>query len=231
MKYFTFSLALFFFIGLFNSALGQTEAPEAPLKVVVTDFSHVAQAGEQVWFVSQTTKKAFKGVTGKDGSFQIKIPGAAVYDIKIKSIGEAEQNSTFEIPKLGPNQQYAESTLTIQFELPKTFTLDNIHFDTGKASLRSDSYKELNELVELLKLKPKLEIEIAGHTDDVGDDAANEKLSIARSNSVRAYLLKKGIQASRIISKGYGESQPVADNTTKEGRQLNRRIEVRILKS
>lgn len=230
MKYFLLSIVLLF-TGISYQVIGQSESPEAPLKVVVTNFENVPQAGEQVWFVSQTTKKAVKGVTGKDGSFKIKIPGAAIYDIKIKSIGEAEQNSTFEIPKLGPNQQYAESTLTIQFELPKTFTLDNIHFDTGKASLRSDSYKELNELVELLKLKPKLEIEIAGHTDDVGEDAANEKLSMARSNSVRAYLLKKGIAASRIISKGYGESQPVADNTTPEGRQLNRRIEVRILKS
>lgn len=230
MKYFLPSVILFF-IGTSCPVNGQSPSPEAPLKVVVTDFENVPQAGEQVWFVSQATKKVFKGVTGKDGSFQTKIPGAATYDIKIKSIGEAEQNSTFEIPKLGPGQQYAESTLTIQFELPKTFTLDNIHFDTGKASLRSDSYKELNELVELMKLKPKLEIEIAGHTDDVGEEAANEKLSMARSNSVRNYLIKKGIAATRITSKGYGESQPVADNKTSEGRQLNRRIEVRILKS
>lgn len=72
-------------------------------------------------------------------------------------------------------------------------------------------------------------IEIAGHTDNTGDSAYNKKLSQARAESVRSYLIKKGVPASRMLAKGYGAEQPVADNDDETGRQLNRRTEVRII--
>jgi OmpA-OmpF porin, OOP family len=109
------------------------------------------------------------------------------------------------------------------------FQLNNVYFDTGKATLKPSSYAELNDLVEYMKLKPSVKIEVAGHTDDVGDDAANMKLSQDRAQAVKAYLMKKGIAADRIVAKGYGETRPVATNETPEGRQKNRRTEVTIL--
>jgi outer membrane protein OmpA-like peptidoglycan-associated protein len=80
-----------------------------------------------------------------------------------------------------------------------------------------------------MTLKKTLTIEIAGHTDDVGEPEANQKLSEDRANSVKQYLEKKGIAPERLTAKGYGDTQPVADNATASGKQKNRRTEVRIV--
>jgi OOP family OmpA-OmpF porin len=80
-----------------------------------------------------------------------------------------------------------------------------------------------------MKWKEEQKIEIAGHTDNVGKDADNLKLSLQRAEAVRNYLIKKGIKADRITAKGYGATQPVADNGTDAGRQKNRRTEVVLL--
>ncbi|HIB01952.1 MAG TPA: OmpA family protein [Phycisphaerales bacterium] len=80
-----------------------------------------------------------------------------------------------------------------------------------------------------MKFKTEMKIEIGGHTDDVGEDSANQRLSESRANAVRNYLIKNGIEGDRVSARGYGETKPVAYNTTPEGRQKNRRTEVRIL--
>ena len=102
-------------------------------------------------------------------------------------------------------------------------------FDSGKAILKKESYAALNELYDALKMKPAMVIEIAGHTDNVGSKEANQLLSEQRAVSVRAYLIRKGIAANRIQAKGYGDTEPVAYNDSSEGRQQNRRTEVRII--
>jgi len=117
----------------------------------------------------------------------------------------------------------------IEFEPPRSFTLDNVHFDTGKPALRPESFKELNEIAEYMRWRKEERYEISGHTDNVGKDDDNLKLSQARANAVKEYLVKKGIKAVRLTAKGYGHSQPVADNSTEEGRQANRRTELKIL--
>ena len=81
-----------------------------------------------------------------------------------------------------------------------------------------------------MQLKKSMVVEIAGHTDNVGNKDANQKLSEDRANSVRNYLIKKGITTERILAKGYGDTQPVADNSTDAGKQKNRRTEVRTIK-
>lgn len=110
-----------------------------------------------------------------------------------------------------------------------TFELKNIFFDLGKASLREESKKELDKLFEILS-NSDIVIELGGHTDSIGKDEANQILSQDRVNSVRIYLTDKGIQPARLVAVGYGEKFPVASNSTDEGRQLNRRVEVKILK-
>ncbi|WP_231583557.1 OmpA family protein [Rufibacter radiotolerans] len=107
--------------------------------------------------------------------------------------------------------------------------LSNIFFDTGKAELRSESRTELDKLFQFLRANPKIKVEIAGHTDNVGQAAANQKLSEARAKAVVAYLVSKGAPATLFQAKGYGQTQPAAPNTSEENRQLNRRIELRIL--
>lgn len=110
-----------------------------------------------------------------------------------------------------------------------TVQLNNIYFQTGKSTLLPKSKVELNKLYELMKKNPLLKIELGGHTDNVGSDAVNNKLSLNRVNSVIAYLTKKGINANRMVGKGYGASKPIAENNTAAGRKQNRRVEFTVL--
>ncbi|MCH7535192.1 MAG: OmpA family protein, partial [Bacteroidetes bacterium] len=138
--------------------------------------------------------------------------------------------SVLTVPKLKPGEFFTEASINIQLETARSFTLDDVRFDTGKSTIKSSSYKILNELLTYLKLKNDIRIEIGGHTDNVGDDASNMKLSQDRAESVMKYLISKGIAANRLTAVGYGEEIPVNTNSTSEGRQMNRRTEVRILK-
>ena len=105
------------------------------------------------------------------------------------------------------------------------------HFDFDKATLKPEGKTKLDDLVGKLKAV-NLEVIIAiGHTDSIGSTAYNKKLSLRRADSVKAYLVSKGIEANRIYTEGKGESQPVADNKTKEGRAKNRRVEIEVVGS
>jgi outer membrane protein OmpA-like peptidoglycan-associated protein len=109
--------------------------------------------------------------------------------------------------------------------------LHNVFFDFNKSTLRTESYNELNYWVDLLKKYPALKIEIDGHTDSVGTAAYNQKLSLARAEAVRAYLVAQGVNAKRLVPKGFGATVPKASNATEEGRQRNRRTEFRFIKT
>lgn len=201
----------------------------APFEVTVTNFDNEPQPGERIVFEGLSSGTVYEGVTNSNGQFTTYLEGGETYKLKVESFGETAEYSTFPVEELGEGMAYGVSQLTIQFELPRTFTLDNVHFSTGKSTLRQESYAELNELLEYMKLKPSLVIEIAGHTDNVGSDASNQVLSEERAARVRNYLISNGIAPDRVKANGYGENQPVAPNTSPEGRQKNRRTEVRIL--
>ena len=103
------------------------------------------------------------------------------------------------------------------------------HFDFDKSALKPDGKARLDDLVGKLKAV-NLEVIIAiGHTDSIGTKAYNQKLSVRRANSVKAYLVSKGIEANRIYTEGKGETQPIADNRTREGRAKNRRVEIEVV--
>jgi outer membrane protein OmpA-like peptidoglycan-associated protein len=103
-----------------------------------------------------------------------------------------------------------------------------VYFNTDKYDLLNDSKVELNKLVELLRANPTMKIELGGHTDNVGNKTYNQKLSENRAKAVFDYLVSQGIAASRLSYKGYGDTQPIADNSTEEGRALNRRTEFKV---
>lgn len=108
--------------------------------------------------------------------------------------------------------------------------LRNVFFDTGKDILRQDSYEQLTQLITYLNQKPKGEIEIRGHTDNVGNDEDNQKLSERRAKAVYDYLVSKGINPIRLKYNGFGETTPVDSNETLEGKQKNRRVEFLVTK-
>ncbi len=109
-----------------------------------------------------------------------------------------------------------------------TYAADTF-FDFDKSVLKKDGKAKLDDLVQKVKAI-NLEVIIAvGHTDSIGTDAYNQKLSVRRAEAVKAYLISKGIDKNRIYTEGKGESQPVADNRTKEGRAKNRRVEVEVV--
>ncbi len=101
-----------------------------------------------------------------------------------------------------------------------------VNFDTGKATIRPDSAKTLDDAAAALKTVPTMKIEVGGHTDNVGTPEANQKLSQERAQAVMAALVQRGIKADRMTAKGYGQTTPVADNRTEEGRGKNRRVEL-----
>jgi outer membrane protein OmpA-like peptidoglycan-associated protein len=108
------------------------------------------------------------------------------------------------------------------------FAAKNILFVTGSAKLQASSYKGLTDVAKILKENPDMTISVDGHTDNVGSDELNQKLSDNRSNSVMNYLVSKGVDASRITAAGHGETMPIADNKTATGRQQNRRVELKL---
>jgi len=109
-------------------------------------------------------------------------------------------------------------------------TLKNIFFEFNKFELKKESYPELKRLVEFIKTNPKIKIEISGYTDNVGNDKYNLDLSQKRADEVRKYLISQGCPAESLVSVGYGETRPIAKNTTEEGRSQNRRVEFKVIK-
>jgi outer membrane protein OmpA-like peptidoglycan-associated protein len=119
----------------------------------------------------------------------------------------------------------------VPVEVGQVVRLNNVFFDFDKTELRPESFPELDRVVTFMNENPNLEIQIEGHTDAKGADDYNLNLSGGRITSVEAYMESKGIAPGRIVTKGYGESVPIADNETEEGRQQNRRVEFKILKN
>lgn len=105
---------------------------------------------------------------------------------------------------------------------------ENLEFETGKNVIRSSSFASLDELAALLISKPEWKLQIAGHTDNVGNDESNMTLSKNRAQATASYLQGKGVASNKLIVEWYGETRPVADNSTPEGRQKNRRVEMQM---
>jgi outer membrane protein OmpA-like peptidoglycan-associated protein len=106
---------------------------------------------------------------------------------------------------------------------------ESVYFETSRATIKAVSLPLLDEVAQLLKAHPEVKrVTIEGHTDSTGDAAANLKLSEARAQAVKAYLVEKGVETSRLDARGYGASKPIADNATVKGRETNRRVDFTI---
>ncbi|MET4074581.1 OmpA family protein [Hymenobacter sp. UYCo722] len=162
------------------------------------------------------------------GRYLVSLPSGTNYGIVVRQDGYLFHSENFDLPA---GAAFAEVTKDIplkRLEVGTVIVLRNIFFDSGKATLRPESTAELERLQKLLTETPALKLEMAGHTDDVGEAAKNQDLSQRRAQAVVGYLTQHGIAATRLNAAGYGETQPVAPNTTKLGRQLNRRTEFKV---
>lgn len=227
MRKYMIVLIFIFCINLaFTQILKPTET-EVLVNVTVTNFENVPRANDLIIFSGEKNKKVFSDTTNALGKFSILLPKGDTYKILYKEFTDSTAYSEVEIPNAAGKYT---SELMIQIEPAKVYTLENVFFDTGLSTLKPESYKALNDLVEVMKLKPALIIEIDGHTDNTGTPEINQTLSQNRADAVRNYLIKKGIAATRVTAKGFGDTMPVADNSTDEGKAKNRRTEVKIIK-
>lgn len=222
-----FLIILFFLPALLNAQTMEPTETDALLNVSVSSIDGKPRAGEQLIITGQKKTKPIKGITDAKGNFSVLVPKGDIYDVRYNTFGGDVKNKQITVQSQEGMYTYQ---LDIKFDPPKIFTLENVFFDTGKSSLRAESYKALNDLVEVLKLKPTMLIEIGGHTDNIGSPEANLKLSFNRANAVKNYLVGHGIAGERVSVQGYGDTQPVGSNETNEGRQQNRRTVVQIIK-
>ncbi len=164
-----------------------------------------------------------------DGSYQIVLPLGKQYAFRGEKNGYYPVSENLDVRELAEYKEVTKDLYMAPLEVGQTVRINNIFFEFNKSELKEESFEELNLLVRILNDNPDLKIELGGHTDSKGSDDYNMNLSTERAASVKAYLLEKGIAADRLVSKGYGETKPIADNATEEGQALNRRVEFTIL--
>jgi outer membrane protein OmpA-like peptidoglycan-associated protein len=163
------------------------------------------------------------------GKYLVSLPAGKNYGIAVKKDGYLFHSENFDIPSTSAFQTVEKDVALKGLKVGSKIVLKNIFFDLDKASLRPESTAELNRLIKLMADVPTLKIELSGHTDSQGADNYNQSLSEKRAKAVVDYLTNAGVAAGRLVSVGYGETQPISTNETKEGRQLNRRTEFKVL--
>lgn len=176
------------------------------------------------------TGKIFSQVaTDSTGQYLITLPVGRDYAFSVNRKGYLFYSDQFMLADKSPDSTYKKDIPLSPIETNASIILKNVFFDPNKSVLKPESLAELDKLVQLLTDNPGLKIEISGHTDNIGKPTDNLVLSINRAKAVVDYLVGKKITAARLIPKGYGETKPVADNKTEEGRALNRRTEMKVL--
>lgn len=173
-----------------------------------------------------TNEKVFN--SRKKSKRDVELRSGENYGLSVAADGFLFQSENLDIPE---DSDYAKPKRIVLKRLTKgsNIVLNNVFFDLNKSTLRKASVNELEKLYLVLKENSTMKIELSGHTDNLGSASYNTKLSQNRAKAVVDYLISKGINSSRLVARGYGFSKPIASNDTEEGRQLNRRTELKIL--
>jgi tetratricopeptide (TPR) repeat protein len=166
-------------------------------------------------------------ISDSTGSYKTRLPEKKIYGVEITAKGYLFFLDVIDIKKVKTDIVNKDFFLD-KLEVGAKVVLKNIFFETAKATLKEESFQQLNTVVEFMKDNSTLKLEISGHTDNVGGLAYNKKLSENRAKAVVTYLVSQGIDASRLTFVGYGPNQPVAKNTTAAGKAQNRRVEFKI---
>lgn len=196
----------------------------AVLNISYTNFDDVPQKNKTLTFVGEKNPKTKITVrTNGYGEVSFLIPREDSYRILCESLtGPFECGET---PYVSPRASFG--SVNVAFDDTRA-ELSGISFKAGSAELVPSSLSTLDRTIEGLKRNAKAKVEIEGHTSSEGGEEFNRKLSEDRANSVRNYMVRKGISGDRVTAVGYGYSRPKASNDTEEGRRQNRRIEIRV---
>lgn len=163
-----------------------------------------------------------------DGRYKEVLSKEGWYIIELKSSGYVSLTDTLWFMNEKRSLIHKDYQLT-PLEVGYNMVIDNLTFYFGKTELKPESATTLESIVELLKANPSISVEIAGHTDDEGDADYNQLLSQGRAQAVVDHLVKQGIEANRLMAKGYGESKPIDLGKTKAGKARNRRVEFTVV--
>jgi outer membrane protein OmpA-like peptidoglycan-associated protein/tetratricopeptide (TPR) repeat protein len=166
----------------------------------------------------------------KEGNYDCIVFNGAVHTMVVDVPGYMTHTQEIHIPISDQKLEVTIEIPLVKAEKGAKFVLNNIFFDFNKSTLRPSSFRSLNSLLSMMKRYPEMAIEISGHTDNVGTMAYNQKLSESRAIIVKDYLVRNGISSKRIGAYGRSFRQPIATNDSHEGRQLNRRTEIKILR-
>jgi outer membrane protein OmpA-like peptidoglycan-associated protein/tetratricopeptide (TPR) repeat protein len=167
--------------------------------------------------------------TDEDGNYLVTLPEGKTYALNVARKGYLFYSDNFSVPANSPDSFFIVNIPLQPIEAGASIVLKNIFFGNNKFELEPGSISELDKLVMLMKENPRLKAEISGHTDHVGKKQDNLALSLNRAKSVTAYLVSKGIDAARLAAKGFGDSKPIAPNSTEQGKSLNRRTELNVV--
>jgi outer membrane protein OmpA-like peptidoglycan-associated protein len=206
--------------------------PVTFLKGVVTSRKNNApiEARLEIIDLASNSVKARCSSDPVNGSFLISLPAGSSYALNASAEGHLFYSENYTLTaELKATDVFEVNIPLTPIETGEKIVLHNIFFASGSSNLEERSQTEIEILQLFLQRNASLRIEIGGHTDDVGNDAANLKLSQERADAVRSALIAKGIDAGRIVAKGYGETKPVASNQNEAGRAQNRRTEFSIV--
>jgi len=187
--------------------------------------------------ISRNYRNAFTAKGGKpvyvesdnvNSTFLLKQSGSELWlHVDVSNAGDVYELYIVEKKLMDQQVELTAAELAKTLNEKGSIALHNILFDTGKATIKPESAKELGLVIEVLKADAALKIEVQGHTDNVGAKAANLTLSQQRADAVRDYLIKTGgIAAARLTAMGFGDTKPVGPNTTEDGKAANRRVEL-----
>lgn len=163
--------------------------------------------------------------------FSVAIPESSSYRLSVENSGYVFQNIDITVPAATASARNIDRKVKMRkLTVGTRSVLRNIYFNFDKATFQDDSYNELNKLESMMSSNTGLQIEISGHTDNIGEATYNKDLSQRRANAVKSFLVEKGVDERRITAIGYGEERPLASNDDeKDGRELNRRVEFKVL--
>jgi len=208
-----------------------TTAKTTILKGVISDALSQKPLEAEIDLIDNTKNEVLATFmsNAKSGKYLVSLPSGKNYGIAVRKTDYLFHSENFDLPADAAYQEVVKDIHLKNIAVGSKIVLRNIFFDFDKFTLRPESTAELERLIKLLMDVPSMRIELSGHTDSKGSAVYNQKLSENRAKAVVEYLVQHGIDGKRLEYKGFGMDQPMADNKTDEGRQLNRRTEFKIL--